>query len=253
MATSPPESPHSVLWTSPIPSTSQSSAGLFSPQSKPRLRFSRHYPRFYDDDDEDSDEDLENIDPRANPSTPKNATSSKLNADLSPTRFIIKGTVTPSRAAPLFARFSSTKRVARRPRVDAEESLCSEDSTDEDDGGAGDYRCPLGPNMYAHHDPLRTVARLPRHQKQQAPKSAFLNRNQTYSSLPHMSVPISNTFRHKVATQDVASYLLAIRSNSLGHLPWASSTRGITGGSSGRGVLGVSRMLGAGGGSTSSE
>ncbi|UZJ54982.1 hypothetical protein CBS101457_004302 [Exobasidium rhododendri] len=239
----PPSSPVSLVFSSPNNFSSQSSAGVFTPTNKPTLRFARHYYDAY----EDSDEEIENIDPRAGPSTPKNKyRSSAASSNLTPSKFVVKGTVTPSRAAPLFAQFTSLRRPALRRPI-AEESSDEEEQEFLRETGRDPFST-TAPSSVAEAGGIACNYVTTSSQPQRA---TFLSRNSSHYQLPRMPIPTSNSIRHRSATEDLASHLLAIRTNSLAHLPWAASARGTFGGTSSGGVLGVSRSLGPGYGRTS--
>jgi hypothetical protein len=226
MAMSSPASPSMSLFSSPMISTSQTSTAFCSPTTKKHARF---MPFLSSYDDDSSDDDIENIDPRIGPTTPSKKTGSTLHLTPSPSKFIIRGTVTPSRAAPLFARFTQSRRSSSRPSPEEESD---HEESDESDGKEtdADVEAP-----------------------QQHASFADLKSNRSGSDLPLMPIPVIGGFRHRASTQDTASYLLSMRSNALHHMHYACSTHSNLGTSSGRGVLGVSRMLGGGGSLPSGE
>lgn len=235
MAGSPSSStPSSSIFGSPHIATSQTSLSLYSPcRSSSTGRFAVYYH------DDDSDDDLENIDPRMGPFTPckgRNRKGRKASATPSPSKFIIKGTVTPSRAAPLFARHTTQKRNIKRA---AYYDLSS--SSEDEEEILSDLES--GSNL---HQASGSTLPSPQH-------ATLLPEVLVDYPIPKMQVPDIDTFRPMQATENTAAYLMSIRSNSLHHSHQYASLRGNYGGSLGRGVLGVSRMLGAGGGYTQSE
>lgn len=178
----------------------------------------------YDVDSSDDDDDIENIDPRKGPTTPSKKTGSTTHLTPSPSKFIVRGTVTPSRAAPLFARFTQSRRSSSR--------LSPEEETE--------YEGSEGSDIEA------TAAAEAERPQEQAASFVEWRTNLSGSDMPLMPIPVMGGLRHRASTQDIASYLLSMRSNALHHMHYACSTHSNFGGSSGRGILGVSRMLGAG-------
>lgn len=246
MDTSPIASPSSSsTFSSPTHFTSQTSAHFSSPHSRSQSKWSR-FDRILHVDIDSNDEDIENIDPRIGPSTPSKKTELPMlgNPTPSPSKFIVKGTVTPSRAAPLFARFTAIKRSSKRPTI--------EESSDDDDDSSYYTRADKSDRMTGSASPHMDDSDESSQQKNRHAKFITPS-NDAHYGMPRLSIPVIDGFRHRVSTEDTASYLLSLRSNSLHHLHYACSGRGTTGGSSGRGILGVSRMLGAGGAQPSGE
>lgn len=183
----------------------------------------------------------------------------------SPSRFLVKGTVTPSRAAPLFARFSKDRRAAQR----IGQSEWS-DSDDEEEENRVDVhasvlltptkRSPLA-SKYAKRPLLEPSHRIESHSgRQHGDKfvsfasssserrhSHFITPSLRASQPPLMPISIPTLQRPCMATSNVASYMLAMRSNNVGHLSYATSARGSMALAAGRGVLGAARLLGGGG------
>ena len=82
--------------------------------------------------DESSDEEGDDLfGGRSIRRTAKFNTNKSKPSQPSPSRFIIKGTVTPSRAAPLFARFSKDRRAAQRTKKRGADWSDSEDDDEE--------------------------------------------------------------------------------------------------------------------------
>jgi hypothetical protein len=232
MATmSSPASPSVSLFSSPMISTSQTSTAFCSPSTKKHARFMPFVSSFNDDDD--SDDDMENIDPRIGPTTPSKKTGSSHHLTPSPSKFIVRGTVTPSRAAPLFARYTAIRRSSTRPKLEDE-------SNDED-------------SDESEEEMLDVQSATPPEEKTRHASFVDLKSIRSGGDIPLMPLPVISGFRHRASTQDTASYLLSMRSNALHHMHYACSTHSNFAGSSGRGVLGVSRMLGAGGSVPSGE
>lgn len=191
----------------------------------------------------------------------------------SPSRFIIKGTVTPSRAAPLFARFSKDRRAAQRSKKKTTDWSESEEENDENfDLNRGSGSSPWTPTKLTPRSrsqirqPL--IDRSPLKSKHQRSSSSCLTSSPSKGSAtpphnvnqsrfipasfrnaqpPPMPVPIPLSHRAGLVTTNMASYMHAMRSNNLGHLSFATSSRGNTMGSLGRGVLSVAGRLGGGG------
>lgn len=238
MDSSPILSPSSSrTFSSPTHFTSQTSAPFSSPRSKSQSRWLR-FDRLSRIELDSEDEDIENIDPRVGPSTPSKKIGLSIlgNSTPSPSKFIVKGTVTPSRAAPLFAKFTAVKRSSKRPSI--------EESSDEEE-----YYSSTKVSGSAH----RNGSPSPEVKDSKRNAQFITPSNDSHYGMPRLSIPVIDGFRHRASTEDTASYLLSVRSNSLHHLHYACSGRGTTGGSSGRGILGVSRMLGAGGAQPSGE
>lgn len=250
MSVSPPASPgsssSSALLRSPHVATSQTSAPPLTPcKGNGRNLVWSSLPAFGDSDDDDE----ENVDPRfiLSQDTPKRKISKK-HTTSSPSKFVVKGTVTPSRAAPLFVRYSTNKKTLKRAAPDTESSASDEDDGYDEVGADSDIDMlhSLGEAGSDRYYSSSILPSKPRHAK-------FLPIRTAQNTIATTHCPLINTFRPFQPTENTAAYLMAVRSNSLHHLPSAASLRGNIGGSFGRGVLGVSRMLGAGGGMVGGE
>ncbi|PWN33396.1 WD40 repeat-like protein [Meira miltonrushii] len=187
----------------------------------------------------------------------------------SPSRFIIKGTVTPSRAAPLFARFSKDRRAAQRSKKRATDwSDSEEESNDEENIDRRTNISPWTPTKLTPRSkaqkrfPLTDISpSKSKHQRSSSnltsspikppainvSQSRFIAASYRNAQPPAMPVPVPLSHRAGLVTTNMASYMHAMRSNNLGHLAFATSSRGNTLGSLGRGVLSVAGRLGGGG------
>lgn len=248
---------------------SQSSAIVTPTTCRNTVRFLQ-CSLYSDEDSDDSDMDVEQdfhwrVGPRSRhrkrshdqKTRHRHAEKAADSTNVSPSKFVVKGTVTPSRAAPIFAKFSTTRRADSRSA-----SVCNnfEDEDEMDENWA--CRQSLGESPTKKSSKVST---LPLQQSfiqttidqgkctsdptekplLQARCSSFIPSEE--KALPPLTpIPFHPIVRRRMATSDVASYLHAIRSNSLAHLTHAPSSRGALLHSAGLGALGASRALGAG-------
>jgi hypothetical protein len=156
----------------------------------------------------------------------------------SPSRFMIKGTVTPSRAAPLFARFSKDRRAAQRSRKrtgdwsDSDEDLDDEENIDKQTNISPWTPTKLTPKSIARkRQPLVDISpSKSKHQRSSSnltsspTKSPFTSTNNASQSRfipasfrnaqpPAMPIPVPLSQRAGLVTTNMASYMHAMRSN----------------------------------------
>jgi denticleless len=238
------------------PSSSQdlaSSSGPATPQNyRNPIRFLHCAFDSDDEDDEDEDGDVEMFElrrgkaPQRFPLTPTrgsrvNGTSASEKSRLSPSKFVIKGTVTPSRAAPLFVRFANGGRKRLRSNCTKIEA---DDTADLHWADENVYDTLLDVPSSKSTSPLKSSSLSQSHMEFRS--SSFIP--QMHNSLPPlMPLPTSLSRRHRMVHTDTASMMHALRSNNLAHMSFASSARGTAAFATGsRGVLGAIRSLGAG-------